>query len=214
MICITSFAVGHATQPQTSLGQLPSFAFASFIWRFEQVDDLIALLESDSRQASHIEDSEVSLQVCYALSKHQELYEQHSRSRDANRSAGVVSVNAACFPRRPRPGDVPSPRRRRTTAPHPVTAHPAPALSHQPMTAFERWPSGSCIDRAPTELMPAPTAEPRSFPAFPHEPYSIQLDFMRALYDTIDAGGVGLFESPTGEQVVFLALAACSAGHQ
>ncbi len=41
-------------------------------------------------------------------------------------------------------------------------------------------------------------AEPRSFPAFPHEPYSIQVDFMRALYDTIDAGGIGLFESPTG----------------
>ena len=38
----------------------------------------------------------------------------------------------------------------------------------------------------------------RVFPAFPHEPYSIQLDFMRALYDTVDAGGIGLFESPTG----------------
>ena len=42
-------------------------------------------------------------------------------------------------------------------------------------------------------------AEPRSFPAFPHEPYDIQLDFMRALYGTIDGGGIGLFESPTGE---------------
>ena len=41
-------------------------------------------------------------------------------------------------------------------------------------------------------------SEPRTFPAFPHEPYSIQLDFMRALYDTVDAGGIGLFESPTG----------------
>jgi Rad3-related DNA helicase len=40
--------------------------------------------------------------------------------------------------------------------------------------------------------------EQRVFPAFPHEPYSIQLDFMRALYDTVEAGGIGLFESPTG----------------
>ena len=53
------------------------------------------------------------------------------------------------------------------------------------------------LSSAPMAEVAAAT-EPRSFPAFPHEPYGIQLDFMRALYDTIDAGGIGLFESPTG----------------
>ena len=33
---------------------------------------------------------------------------------------------------------------------------------------------------------------------FPFEPYSIQLDFMRQLYETVEAGQVGIFESPTG----------------
>lgn len=41
-------------------------------------------------------------------------------------------------------------------------------------------------------------AVPRAFPAFPYEPYPIQQDFMQALYDTIDKGQIGLFESPTG----------------
>ncbi|PRW20458.1 putative ATP-dependent RNA helicase DDX11 [Chlorella sorokiniana] len=36
------------------------------------------------------------------------------------------------------------------------------------------------------------------FPAFPYPPYDIQLDFMSALYSALEAGGVGLFESPTG----------------
>ena len=64
--------------------------------------------------------------------------------------------------------------------------------------------------RALAEVVPALTddVEPRSFPAFPHEPYSIQLDFMRALYDTIDAGGIGMFESPTGEWLCTLAAGA------
>ncbi|CAK0764311.1 hypothetical protein CVIRNUC_003145 [Coccomyxa viridis] len=38
----------------------------------------------------------------------------------------------------------------------------------------------------------------RLFPAFPYEPYSIQQDFMQALYEAIDKGQIGLFESPTG----------------
>ena len=41
-------------------------------------------------------------------------------------------------------------------------------------------------------------AGPPVFPAFPYEPYLIQQDFMQALYETIDAGQIGLFESPTG----------------
>ena len=36
--------------------------------------------------------------------------------------------------------------------------------------------------------------------AFPHSPYSIQRDFMVALYETLEAGQIGLFESPTGER--------------
>lgn len=42
------------------------------------------------------------------------------------------------------------------------------------------------------------SAGPPAFPAFPYEPYPIQQDFMEALYETIDAGQIGLFESPTG----------------
>ncbi|KAJ8560064.1 hypothetical protein K7X08_004122 [Anisodus acutangulus] len=40
--------------------------------------------------------------------------------------------------------------------------------------------------------------ERREFPAFPYEPYSIQLDFMTALYQSLNKGGVSMLESPTG----------------
>jgi len=33
----------------------------------------------------------------------------------------------------------------------------------------------------------------------PYQPYDIQSQFMNALYDCIEAGKVGIFESPTGE---------------
>lgn len=36
------------------------------------------------------------------------------------------------------------------------------------------------------------------FPAFPYNPYSIQTDFMNALYHFLDKGGVSMLESPTG----------------
>ncbi|KAI9107909.1 hypothetical protein K1719_021245 [Acacia pycnantha] len=36
------------------------------------------------------------------------------------------------------------------------------------------------------------------FPAFPFKPYSIQIDFMNALYQFLDQGGVSMLESPTG----------------
>jgi len=36
------------------------------------------------------------------------------------------------------------------------------------------------------------------FDAFPFPPYGIQLELMRRIYTTLDTGGVGVFESPTG----------------
>ncbi|KAK8608456.1 hypothetical protein V6N13_023879 [Hibiscus sabdariffa] len=38
----------------------------------------------------------------------------------------------------------------------------------------------------------------KRFPAFPYKPYSIQMDFMNALYQSLDKGGVSMLESPTG----------------
>ncbi|CAN8233350.1 unnamed protein product [Cochlearia groenlandica] len=40
--------------------------------------------------------------------------------------------------------------------------------------------------------------EKREFSAFPYKPYSIQIDFMNALYQFLDKGGVSMLESPTG----------------
>lgn len=40
--------------------------------------------------------------------------------------------------------------------------------------------------------------EEKEFDAFPYDPYDIQLGFMRKLYETLEQGGIGLFESPTG----------------
>ncbi|KAG9555660.1 ATP-dependent RNA helicase CHL1, partial [Aureobasidium melanogenum] len=37
----------------------------------------------------------------------------------------------------------------------------------------------------------------------PYEPYDIQLQFMRALYDCIEQGKIGIFESPTGTRKEF-----------
>ena len=38
---------------------------------------------------------------------------------------------------------------------------------------------------------------------FPFTPYPIQIDFMRQLYETVEAGQVGIFESPTGTGLFF-----------
>ncbi|XAR50639.1 RNA helicase [Bertholletia excelsa] len=38
----------------------------------------------------------------------------------------------------------------------------------------------------------------RKFPAFPFQPYSIQTDFMNALYESLSRGGISMLESPTG----------------
>lgn len=43
-----------------------------------------------------------------------------------------------------------------------------------------------------------PTGTREEFPAFPYTAYPIQLEFMQHLYRTLEEGGIGLFESPTG----------------
>lgn len=48
------------------------------------------------------------------------------------------------------------------------------------------------------ETAAAAAGDRSKFPAFPYEPYPIQLDFMNALYDALDRGGVAMLESPTG----------------
>lgn len=37
-----------------------------------------------------------------------------------------------------------------------------------------------------------------SLVSFPYEPYSIQVDFMRSLWQTIKKKHIGIYESPTG----------------
>lgn len=50
-----------------------------------------------------------------------------------------------------------------------------------------------------------PTSNPKlKFPAFPFEPYPIQIDFMNALYHALDKGGVAMLESPTGNTTLNL----------
>ena len=48
----------------------------------------------------------------------------------------------------------------------------------------------------------------KEFPAFPFPPYDIQKDLMRHIYATLDAGGVGVLESPTGTVRRFVVRAA------
>ena len=43
------------------------------------------------------------------------------------------------------------------------------------------------------------SAEARDeFPAFPFEPYPVQLRFMKEIYGSLQRGGVAVAESPTG----------------
>lgn len=46
----------------------------------------------------------------------------------------------------------------------------------------------------------------RKFRAFPYEPYSIQVDFMNALYSSLERGGIAMLESPTGISLFLLIL--------
>jgi chromosome transmission fidelity protein 1 len=47
------------------------------------------------------------------------------------------------------------------------------------------------------------------FDAFPYDPYDIQVGFMQKLYETLDRGHVGLFESPTGTGKTMSLIVAC-----
>jgi chromosome transmission fidelity protein 1 len=50
--------------------------------------------------------------------------------------------------------------------------------------------------------MNRPIAEKEKDFHHPYEPYDIQKKFMNALYECIEDGKVGIFESPTGEEVI------------
>lgn len=49
----------------------------------------------------------------------------------------------------------------------------------------------------PTEQDSEILTPPSDFP-FPFEPYGIQVDFMKHLYEVIENRKIGIFESPTG----------------
>lgn len=58
---------------------------------------------------------------------------------------------------------------------------------------------GACSDQdAWTQKHRFGLAEGELAVNFPFSPYSIQLDFMRELYECVSHGKMGLFESPTG----------------
>lgn len=71
-------------------------------------------------------------------------------------------------------------------------------MSYYPSLQCDLW------HKSGTVLLPWPAdggvTGRMSFPAFPYEPYSIQQEFMEAVYHQLDRGGIGLFESPTGLQ--------------
>jgi chromosome transmission fidelity protein 1 len=46
--------------------------------------------------------------------------------------------------------------------------------------------------------MEGPGLARTEFSAFPYPPYAIQQQFMQQLYDTVQQGNIGLFQSPTG----------------
>lgn len=52
------------------------------------------------------------------------------------------------------------------------------------------------------DLTYSPPFAGQTFDAFPFPPYDIQTGFMRGLYQALEKGGVGLFESPTGERLM------------
>ncbi|XP_043701024.1 ATP-dependent DNA helicase DDX11 isoform X2 [Telopea speciosissima] len=55
------------------------------------------------------------------------------------------------------------------------------------------------MDAATTKMEEKTISEmEEKFSAFPFEPYRIQLDIMKALYRSLDKGGVAMLESPTG----------------
>jgi chromosome transmission fidelity protein 1 len=76
-------------------------------------------------------------------------------------------------------------------------ARGAPERPSAPLTSARTAPVASTSDPHP-EVGTRDAVETMTFPAFPHEPYGIQLELMRSLYATLRRGGIGVFESPTG----------------
>ena len=76
-------------------------------------------------------------------------------------------------------------------------ARGAPERPSAPPTSARAAPVASTSDPQP-EVGTRDAVETMTFPAFPHEPYGIQLELMRSLYATLRRGGIGVFESPTG----------------
>jgi chromosome transmission fidelity protein 1 len=76
-------------------------------------------------------------------------------------------------------------------------ARGAPERPSAPPTSARAAPVASTSDPHP-EVGTRDAVETMTFPAFPHEPYGIQLELMRSLYATLRRGGIGVFESPTG----------------
>jgi chromosome transmission fidelity protein 1 len=76
-------------------------------------------------------------------------------------------------------------------------ARGAPERPPAPPTSARAAPVASTSDPHP-EVGTRDAVETMTFPAFPHEPYGIQLELMRSLYATLRRGGIGVFESPTG----------------
>ena len=53
----------------------------------------------------------------------------------------------------------------------------------------------------PQQTKQEPSEQPALVPhdfSFPFEPYNIQVEFMKNLYQALEQGKVGIFESPTG----------------
>lgn len=66
--------------------------------------------------------------------------------------------------------------------------------------------NGNSVIHPPNEDRMNDLLAPEEFP-FPFPPYDIQRDFMRALFDVLEKGQLGIFESPTGTvNILFLFL--------
>lgn len=57
---------------------------------------------------------------------------------------------------------------------------------------------GDCSNAQACHSEPSHALQPPEHFPFPYTPYAIQEDFMRQLFQVLEGGGLGIFESPTG----------------